>query len=359
MKRKSRALAWLSVLVGVAIGAVMLEVLATGWLWIEEGAYVSAEKLYDRAPNSFIHAATKGKACTYVDGFLPHPYLSYVHHGDPPCGHASTNNVGLYGTDFPTRRRTDRYVVLLTGGSVAAQMGQAAPTPPRFLEEALNRAYASPTGKPFLVLNGGEGGWKEPKQFILFSIYAPLVDAVVTLDGFNEFLMFAPNQTMSLETQFSFFRAVNPLFRGEFADAVWGWMVARAAQAIAAYPVHSSLMGLARRWNVMQYERRTRMDTIFGLPGDVVGNPQKIFAAQLERYRSYEISIKALADAHNVKSAFFLQPVPAWGKELTEEEKKADSPSTILAASSRRKRARSAPPRCMRPTRAMPAAATS
>lgn len=340
MKRRSRALAWLSVLVGVVIGAVMLEALATAWLWIEEGAYVSAEKLYDRAPNSFIHAATKGKACTYVDGYLPHPYLAYVHHGDPPCGYASTNNIGLYGTDFPNQRRADRYVVLLTGGSVAAQMGQAAPTLPRFLEEALNRAYVSPTGKPFLVLNGAEGGWKEPQQFILFAMYASLVDAVVTLDGFNEFLMFAPNQTMSLETQFSFFRAVNPLFRGEFADAVWGWVVARAAQAIAATPVlqhshaaylvHSSLMGLARRWDVMQYERRTRMDTIFGLPKDVVGNPRKIFAAQLERYRSYEISIKALADAHNVKSAFFLQPVPAWGKELTEEEKKGAADMSYL-----------------------------
>ena len=101
----------------IALGAVLLEGLATAWLWIDEGAYVSAEKLYDRAPNSFIHAATKGKACTYVDGYLPHPYLSYVHHGDPPCGYASTNNIGLYGTDFPTQRRTDRYVVLLTGGS--------------------------------------------------------------------------------------------------------------------------------------------------------------------------------------------------------------------------------------------------
>ena len=100
MKRHGRALAWLSVLVGVALGAVLLEGLATAWLWIDEGAYVSAEKLYDRAPNSFIHAATKGKACTYVDGYLPHPYLSYVHHGDPPCGYASTNNIGLYGTGF-------------------------------------------------------------------------------------------------------------------------------------------------------------------------------------------------------------------------------------------------------------------
>jgi hypothetical protein len=340
MKRKSRLLAWAAVLVGVVIGALALEVFATAWIAFEEGSYVSARELYARSPNSFMHEATKGTGCTYVDGSFPHPYLAFVHHGDPPCGFSSANNIGLYGTDFPNERRSDRYVVLLTGGSVAAQMGQAAPTHPRFLEEALNRSYASPNGKPFLVLNGGEGGWKEPQQLILFSMYATLVDAVVVLDGFNEFLLFGPNQKLSLEVPASTFVSVNPLFRGEFSDAVTGWMLARVAQAIAANPllgrshaaymIHRALLAQARRWDIMQYERRTRMDTLFSLPKDVVGNPQKIFAAQLDRYRGYELSIAAIAEAHKVKSAFFIQPVPAWGKALTAEEKKGAGDMTYL-----------------------------
>ncbi len=35
--------------------------------------------------------------------FYPHPYLCFVHHDNPPCGlpKGKTNNVGLFGRDFP------------------------------------------------------------------------------------------------------------------------------------------------------------------------------------------------------------------------------------------------------------------
>ena len=339
--RRSKAFAWITILVGVVLGALVLEGFATAWVTLQEGRYVSTRELFDRAPNSFIHEATKATGCTYADIFLPHPYLGFVHHGDPPCGPPSTNNVGLYGRDFPRQKDPEHYIVLLTGGSVAAQVGQASPEAPRFLEEALVAKYASPNGKPFIVLNGGEGGWKEPQQLILFSMYATLVDAVVTLDGFNESLNFAPDQKLALEMPGPSFLAVNPLFKGEFGDAVSGWMIARIAQMIAANPVlshshaaylvHRALIDQARRWDIMQYERRTRMDTIFGLPKDVVGHPDKVFAEQLGRYRNYNISIAAMAAAHGVKSAFFLQPVPIWGKVLTEEEKKGAGDMSYIA----------------------------
>ena len=136
MNSKSKTFAWVAVLVGVILGAVVLEIFATAWIALQEGRYVSARELYDRAPNSFIHETTKATGCTYVDIFLPHPYLGYVHHGDPPCGPPSTNNIGLYGRDYPRQRDTEHYVVLLTGGSVAAQVGQASPDAPRFLERS-------------------------------------------------------------------------------------------------------------------------------------------------------------------------------------------------------------------------------
>ena len=137
MPRKSRAFAWVAVLVGVILGAGVLEIFATAWITLQEGKYVSTRELFDRAPNSFIHEATKATGCTYADIFLPHPYLGFVHHGDPPCGPPSTNNIGLYGRDFPRQKDPEHYVVLLTGGSVAAAVGQSSAESPRFLEEAL------------------------------------------------------------------------------------------------------------------------------------------------------------------------------------------------------------------------------
>ena len=79
-----------------------------------------------------------------------------------------------------------RFVILVTGGSVAAQFAQLLPGGPRYLEQALNERYISPMGQPFLVLNGGDAAWKQPQQIILFLLYVDAIDTVVTLDGFNE-----------------------------------------------------------------------------------------------------------------------------------------------------------------------------
>jgi hypothetical protein len=42
-----------------------------------------------------------------------------------------------------------------------------------------NDRYESPTGKPSLVLDGGDGGWKQPQQLILMSLY---VDGPLRID---------------------------------------------------------------------------------------------------------------------------------------------------------------------------------
>lgn len=60
---------------------------------------------------------------------------------------------------------------------------------------------------------------------------------------------------------------------------------------------------------------------MFGLPKDTIGHPDKLFAEQLARYQGYKLSTNAVAAAHQVKSAFFLAPIPAWGKTLSEYEK--------------------------------------
>jgi hypothetical protein len=115
---------------------------------------------------------------------------------------------------------------LLTGGSVASQLGQNnLPPAPHYLEEELNNRYVSPSGKPFLVLNGGDGAWKEPQQLILFAMYAGTVDAVLTLDGFNEHYTFMPGAGQRLESSGNNFMEVNPLIADDFGGAAIGWMV--------------------------------------------------------------------------------------------------------------------------------------
>src|SRR5229473_412659 len=201
---KRRIFGWISVLIGIVLSLAVVEVAAIAWLYIEEGRYTPADELFQRTQNTYVRDATKGTACRYVDTLYPHPYVAFVHHANPPCGQSWVNNVGLYGPDFPVIKNPNYYTVILTGGSVASQLGQNQKAPaPRYLEEELNRKYVSPTGKPWLILNGADGAWKEPQPFILFSLYASSVDAVVSLSALNGRSATSSRSTRSRPTRIS------------------------------------------------------------------------------------------------------------------------------------------------------------
>ena len=174
---KQRIFGWISTLIGIVLALAAIEVdghrlaLSRGRPLHARPTSCSSAR---RTPTCA--TSTKGTTCRYVDTLYPHPYLAFVHHGNPPCGLPNVNNIGLLNTDFPTVKRDrplhragDRRL-----GRLAARRRTWPPPAPRFLEEELNKHYVSPNGKPFLVLNGGDGAWKEPQSFILFSMYATL-----------------------------------------------------------------------------------------------------------------------------------------------------------------------------------------
>jgi len=334
---KRRIFSLLTVLVGIVLSLSAVELTAIVWLYLEEDRYVSAEELFQRTQNTYVRDLTKGTSCRYIDTLYPHPYLAFVHHGNPPCGLPNVNNIGLLNTDFPTVKRDDVYTVLVVGGSVASQVTQnIRPPAPRFLEEELNRRYVSPNGKPFLVLNGGDGAWKEPQSFILFAMYASSVDAVIALDGYNEHYMFGPFTKERLESPASNFTNVNPFVADEnFGDAAIGWMIGRVAGSLAQMPIlghsHAAYMivrgieAVAKGQDVLRGDKskKTTLTSIFALPNDIQGNGDKVFQIQLALYQKYERAIEAVAKENNVKTAYFMQPVPSWGKTLTDEEVRA------------------------------------
>ena len=157
---------------------------------------------------------------------------------------------------------------------------------PRFLELELNQNYVSPNGKPFLVLNGGDGAWKEPQPFILFALNAQAIDGVVTIGGMNEFYMFRNFVTERLERPVSNFLEVNPLVADEnFGDAAVGWVMGRIAGAVSLNPVlgssHAVYMivrgveAVAKGRGGLKSTKRTTLDSIFALPADVKGDGEK------------------------------------------------------------------------------------
>ncbi len=331
---KQRIFGWVSAVIGIFLALAAVEVTAIAWLYLEDGRYTPAAQLYERTQNTYVRDSTKGSSCRYVDTLFPHPYVAFVHHANPPCGMPWVNNIGLFGDDFTVTKRTDRYVVLLTGGSVASQLGQnAKPPAPRYFEEELNKKYVSPNGKPFLVLNGGDGAWKQPQAFILFSLYASSVDAVVTLDGFNEHYFFWPGAQERLERPLSNFIDVNPFVADEnFGDAAIGWVMGRLAgtlalnpilgQSHAAYMVIRGIEAAAKGQDSFKSNKKTTLNGMFTMPEDIRRDHERAFAVQLGLYQKYVRGMEAVARDNGVKTAYFLQPSPAWGKVLTEEEKR-------------------------------------
>ena len=331
---KQRIFGWITVLVGVVMALAMIEVAAIALLYVEEGRYTPAVELFQRTQNTYVRDATKGTACRYVDTLYPHPYVAFVHHANPPCGMPWVNNVGLFGPDYPVLKNPDYYTVILIGGSVASQLAQNQPPPaPRYLEEELNKNYVSPNGKPWRVLNGGDGAWKEPQPFILFSLYAGSVDAMVSLGGFNEHYDFRPYAQERLEAPASNFLEVNPFVADEnFGDAAIGWVMGRIAGTLALNPIlgrsHAAYLiirgieATAKGQDSFKSTKKTSIRGMFALPQEIRADANRLFDVQLGLYQKYMRAEQVVATDNKVKTAYFLQPIPAYGKVLTEEEKR-------------------------------------
>jgi hypothetical protein len=329
----------ISVVVGIVLSLAAIEVMAIAWLYFEDGRYTPTAELFERTQNTYVREMTKGTGCRFIDTLFPHPYVAYVQHANPPCGISWSNNVGLFGPDFPVVKPQGYYVVMLTGGSVASFLGgnqnlDANKKPrPAYLTEELNNHYVSPNGKPWIVLDAASGGWKEPQGFIIFALYASAVDAVVNLSGFNEHYYFLPKMGQRLESPPSNFLDANPYASDEnFGDAAIGWVMGRIAGAMsinpvlrqshAAYLIMRGIEMAAKGKDGFQSSKRTTIKSLFALPKDIDDNPERQFAFQLDLYQKYFRATEALAKDYGLKSAFFLQPVPAWGKVLTKDEKR-------------------------------------
>ncbi len=330
---KKRIYGLISIVIGIVMSLAAIELTAIAWLWLEDGHYTSAEELFGRTQNAFVRDLTKGSDCRYVDRLFPHPYVGFVHHGNPPCGMVNINNVGLFNDDYPVAKRDDRYTILLTGGSIASQLAQFDPRPkPRYLEDELNERYVSPNGKPFQVLNGGDGGWKQPQPFILFALYAGSVDAMIVIGGLNEYYMFRGHMRERLERPESNFFEVNPMVADEnFGDAAIGWVMGRIAGALsrnsvlghshAAYVIIQRIEMLAKSRGALKSNKKTTLDSLFALPTEIAGNAERVFAEQLVLYRKYQAGMEAIARDYGIKTAYFFHAVPAYHKTLTPQEK--------------------------------------
>ena len=326
---RKRALFFLAAFALTAtLAAVFTELLATAAFWMTDGRFISPRTRFAARANTFQQDLVGNRPCDYVDTLFPHPYLTFVHHANPPCGLPYVNGEGLFGPEFPPLRRSDRFVVLLTGGSVAAQFAEPLQHAPTYLESELNAHYRSPSGKPFLVLDGGDGSWKQPQQTILLLLHAHAIDAVVTLDGWNEMGAFATGSR--LEMPQGNFAAANPLVTDDFAPVAARWAVReayrRAAQnpivsrSNAAYAVVAGAEALLNRVPSRVGARSNTLRSLFAIPPGWSADAR--WKETVDTYRFYIRAMHAIAGEMQLLDAYFFQPMPAIDKRLTPDERR-------------------------------------
>jgi hypothetical protein len=272
--------------------------------------------------------AAKTEIRTFGDYLVPHPHVGYVLRPGATYMLAKTtgqtpliNSDGFTDAPWPAVRDPDAYTILFTGGSVAGLLPLHVEAS---LHERLNR-YEAPDGRPLRLLNGALGGWKQPQQLMLFQLMADRIDAVVTLEGFNEmgaigqaagdiayrmdFNPWTQKQLLTLE-----------LDTEKLVRRVRAAQVTRLAQTNLALKWSHLAALLARSYarGATQFTPET-LDTPWRYP-ESVDKPARRDAA-LADYRRYLGLMGHGARALGLPFLALIQPAPAFGKTLTAEER--------------------------------------
>ena len=173
MRSKPRKFGFYLILVVFASVATFLvgELGVMVYYVVRDGKYISPGERLAAEGNAYdevARAQAPSKSCGHGDSLIVHPYLAYVQTALGPCGIGYANSKSLIGKEFPDRPRPRTGIILVTGGSVAAQFVGYDRKIESPLERILNAEFTGYRFDRFIVLNGGRGAWKQPNQYIFF-----------------------------------------------------------------------------------------------------------------------------------------------------------------------------------------------
>jgi hypothetical protein len=345
MRSKMRKFGFYLILVVLAFVATLVfsEFAVTVYYIVRDGKYISPGERLLAERNAYVEVAraqTPSKSCGYGDSLIVHPYLAYVQTALGPCGVGYANSKSMIGKEFPDRPRPRTGIILLTGGSVAAQFTWDNRKEESPLERILNAEFTGDRFDRFIVLNGGHGAWKQPNQYIFFGLYADILAGVITLDGFNEHDWIASRRRFE-EPASNYFQAVErqdprvttapftmaalkldaDLYRFASRHALFqmsnlAYLVVDVVRtALRRYASHAPKVSITVEddWVKASYTK------MFAFHDKMTREERKIWS--LRQYEKYIRLMHGGAEALRIKSLFLIQPIPGWGKPLTERER--------------------------------------
>jgi hypothetical protein len=345
MRSKMRKFAFYVILITFVFFATIsvAEIAVTIYRITRDGKYISPGQRLAAERNAYVEVAraqTPSKSCGYGDSLIVHPYLAYVQTALGPCGVGYANSKSLIGKEFPDRPRPRTGIILITGGSVAAQFVWDNRKEESPLERILNTEFTGDQFDRFIVLNGGHGAWKQPNQYIFFGLYADILAGVITLDGFNEQSYLIKSQRRFEVPDGNYFQAIDRqdprITTAPFTMAALKLDadLYRFASRHAIFQVSNLayLLVDVARTTVRRYASRTPKLSTMAEDDWIKASYAKMFAFNdkmsrkerkiwsLQQYEKYVRLMHGGAEAMGIKSLFLLQPIPGWGKPLTPRE---------------------------------------
>lgn len=307
---------------GLLISLALLEGLCSALAWVKYHT-LSVERLNDL--DLGITAAVVPHDETFADMVRPHPYLGITPNVDMesrPKQNWRLNDV----MNFPATRDEQKFTLLLTGGSAAQLLATSRDdsAPRTYLEAALDRLDFG--GKKVVVLNAGIGATSQPRQAIALLLYGDVIDAVINLDGYNESAVMGrigPGYS-KLGYPNPWFEELNPMVTGSAERLAINWEIGRLREISRAWDSRALFFATKLRRDHLQTtlpvddDRASYFTALWSNPGG--WNDTERIERNLERYKHNLRMMHAMADKLHLREAYFIQPCPAIGKTLTEEE---------------------------------------
>ncbi len=256
------------------------------------------------------------EGCQWSDQVAVHPYLGFNYGSPSACATVPINQFGMPGPEIPIEKQKDVFSVLVLGGSVAeslaAHIGAAGGV--SVLQNLVSEKFKSVDGRPIQVLNASIAAGAQPMQIMEIVLYAQHADAIISVEGYNEF--------QKLSTQQTFFRP----------PILWQDLLNRDFIPVGFKGIY---MFLAQRYYRLVRESSVLKKSFLFVQTAIFFERisdryrHKAFASQkypdvnfIESYRRSLAFMGAMAEVQKIGITVFWQPVPALFKNLTDREKK-------------------------------------
>jgi hypothetical protein len=270
----------------------------------------------------FIFDSIGDKDCAWGAMVGLHPYLSIYYPLKDVCTTSSRNNYGFRSLDIPIEYDSNFFTVLITGASVAEQVGRGnGNTSQNYLENYLNSKWKSPKQKPFRVISAAIAGAHQPITLFQSVLFSKVADQVISIEGFNEHFATSGDQLIEQPAP----AWMDLVMASE--DPIEFYVLSKLTQK--AKTIKDSILlnsyttyaFLSESIDWLRKDIKSKQENLHPFP-----NPSNDWSAKkkenfyLQQYLYYIELTNSVLSSQKKNYTLFIQPAPYAYKNLTEQE---------------------------------------